>query len=97
MKGDGDEAVDHHRHPEPRPCDCRLFDSIPPAFAKAGPLDAEIVVVDNGSTDNTFQIVTQWAARSPYSVRVLSERKPGLSRAHNRALLAAQGQSLAFH
>ena len=29
------------------------LDSIPPAFAKAGPLDAEIVVVDNGSTDNT--------------------------------------------
>lgn len=72
------------------------LDSIPPAFAKAGPLDAEIVVVDNGSTDNTFQIVTQWAARSPYPVRVLSERKPGLSRAHNRALLAAQGEFLAF-
>lgn len=72
------------------------LDSIPPAFAKAGPLDAEIVVVDNGSTDNTFQIVTQWAARSPYPVRVLSERKPGLSRAHNCALLAAQGEFLAF-
>ena len=32
----------------------------------------------------------------PYPVRVPSERKPGLSRAHNRALLAAQGEFLAF-
>jgi GT2 family glycosyltransferase len=72
------------------------LDSIPPALVKAGPVDAEIVVVDNGSTDDTAQIVTQWAARSPYPVRVLSEPKPGLSRAHNRALLAAQGELLAF-
>ena len=75
-----------------RPC----LDSIAAAFAKATPLAAEIVVVDNGSTDNTFQSVTQWAASSPLPVRVLSEPKAGLSRAHNRALLAAQGELLAF-
>lgn len=72
------------------------LDSIAAAYAKAAPLDAEIVVVDNGSTDNTFQSVTQWAASSPLPVRVLSEPKAGLSRAHNRALLTAQGERLAF-
>jgi glycosyltransferase involved in cell wall biosynthesis len=72
------------------------LDSIAAGFAKAAPLAAEIVVVDNGSTDNTFQSVTQWAASSPLPARVLSEPKAGLARAHNRALLAAQGELLAF-
>jgi GT2 family glycosyltransferase len=81
-----------NRAPHLRPC----LDSIAAAFAKAAPLAAEIVVVDNASTDSTFQTVTQWATASPVPVRVLSEPKAGLSRAHNLALLAAQGELLAF-
>jgi glycosyltransferase involved in cell wall biosynthesis len=62
----------------------QCLDSIAAAIGKAAPLDAEIVLVDNGSTDSTFQTVTQWAGASPLPVRVLSEPKAGLSRAHNR-------------
>lgn len=72
------------------------LDSIAAAFDKAAPLAAEIVVVDNGSTDNTFQVVTQWAVACPYPVRLLIEPIAGLSRAHNCALRTAQGELLAF-
>ena len=70
--------------------------SIVAAFAAASPLDAEIVVVDNGSQDQTSAVIEQWARGSSYPVRLLSEPKPGLARAQNVALRAAQGEILAF-
>ena len=63
--------------------------SAPERDTKAAPPDAEIVIVDNGSTDNHLSL--QWAAASPFRVRLRSEPKAGLSRAQNRALLAAEG------
>ena len=47
--------------------------SIAAAFANAAPLDAEIVVVDNGSRDATTAVVQQWASGSPYPVRLLQD------------------------
>src|SRR5271170_355765 len=70
--------------------------SIAAAFATATPLDAEIIVVDNGSKDRTSTVVEQWASGSSFPVRLLSEPKPGLSRAQNLALRAAEGEILAF-
>jgi glycosyltransferase involved in cell wall biosynthesis len=72
------------------------LDSIAASLARAAPLDAEIIVVDNGSQDTTSAIVEQWASASPFPLRLLLEPKAGLARAHNRALQAAQGQLLAF-
>ena len=70
--------------------------SIAAAFASAAPLDAEIIVVDNGSTDDTAAVVKAWADASVVPVQVLSEPKAGLSRAQNRAIRAARGDLLAF-
>ena len=72
------------------------LDSIAAAFAKAAPLDAEIVVVDNGSRDDTSARVTQWAAAGALPVQLVAEPEAGLSRAHNAALRTAQGELLAF-
>jgi GT2 family glycosyltransferase len=72
------------------------LDSIEISLANAYPLDAEIIVVDNGSQDATSTLVEQWASGSSFPVRLLLEPKAGLSRAHNRALRAAQGELLAF-
>ena len=72
------------------------LDSIAASLAKAAPLDAEIVVVDNGSQDGTSRIVEQWATGCAFPVRLLVEPRAGLSVARNRALRAAEGELLVF-
>lgn len=81
-----------NRAPRLHPC----LDFIAVAFAKAAPLDAEIVAVNNGSTDNTAEIIDGWAGASGIAVKHLSEPRMGKARALNRALLAAQGEIMAF-
>lgn len=73
------------------------LDSIATAFARAAPLNAEIVVVDNGSTDATAEVIRGWISRNnAVSVKALIEPLPGKARALNRALRAAEGELLAF-
>jgi glycosyltransferase involved in cell wall biosynthesis len=72
------------------------LDSIAAAFAQAAPLDAEIVVVDNGSTDETSELVRAWTAAHSVPVQLLYEPRAGKGASLNRALLAARGQLLAF-
>jgi glycosyltransferase involved in cell wall biosynthesis len=73
------------------------LDSIAAAFARAAPLDAEIVIVDNGSTDTTADVIRAWIGRNDaISVKSLIEPVPGKARALNRALRAAAGEVLAF-
>jgi glycosyltransferase involved in cell wall biosynthesis len=74
----------------------KCLHSIQAAISSAAPVDAEIVVVDNGSTDDTPAVLTEWATACPVPVQLLCEPKTGLSRAQNRALRAAHGELLAF-
>jgi len=71
------------------------LDSIAAAFANAK-AEAEIVVVDNGSTDGTPSVVAAWKDAHPVPVQLLSEPRPGKACALNRALPAARGELLAF-
>jgi len=72
------------------------LESISASLAAAAAPDAEIVVVDNGSEDQTSALVEQWARRSSFPVQFLYEPKPGVSSAHNLALRTARGELLAF-
>jgi glucosyl-dolichyl phosphate glucuronosyltransferase len=54
----------------------------------------EIVVADNGSTDKTEQVLSQYSERLP--LRRVWEPQPGLSRGRNAALAAARGELLLF-
>jgi GT2 family glycosyltransferase len=74
----------------------RCLDSVVAALASAGPLDAEIVIVDNGSTDDTAERAAAWTRACTVPVQLLSEPRPGLSRAHNRAVRAARGELFVF-
>jgi GT2 family glycosyltransferase len=72
------------------------LDSIAASLANAAPIDAEIVVIDNGSRDATSKAVEQWAVGCQFPVRLAVEPRPGLSVARNRALRTAQGELLVF-
>jgi glycosyltransferase involved in cell wall biosynthesis len=72
------------------------LNSIAAAFINAGPIDAEIVVVDNGSTDDTAAVLKAWVSASGVPVKPLHEPRKGKARALNLALRAAQGEILVF-
>ena len=60
-------------------------------LARARPPAApwELIVVDNGSTDDTAAVLRRFASRLP--LRVVAEPQLGLSRARNAAVVAARG------
>jgi glucosyl-dolichyl phosphate glucuronosyltransferase len=55
----------------------------------------EILVVDNGSRDDTRSVVERWALRHPHVV-YLHEPRPGLSYARNAAIRRARSPLIAF-
>lgn len=60
----------------------------------APPRAWEIIVVDNGATDETADVIRSFVARGP--VRYASEPVQGLGRARNRGISVARGSLLAF-
>ena len=64
------------------------------AGQEMGDLRSEIIVVDNGSEDDTPAVLSEAAARLP--LIALDEPLPGKNRALNRALDVARGEWLVF-
>lgn len=60
----------------------------------AGPW--ELVVVDNGSTDDTPAVLEAFGQDCPFELRVVREPVAGLSRARNRGLANARGEIVAY-
>jgi len=58
--------------------------------------DYEVVVVDDGSTDNSVSVVEEIAERYARPVRIISQANQGAAAARNTGARAAQGQYLAF-
>ncbi|MBV8216083.1 MAG: glycosyltransferase [Verrucomicrobia bacterium] len=70
--------------------------SIAAAISKSAPGDGEIIVVDNGSTDNTTLVIQNWAATCPVPVHLLFQLSAGLSASRNYAMRVAQGDFFVF-
>lgn len=61
--------------------------------------DFELVIVDNGSTDDSFAVCQQWALAhrdDGFSIQVLSELRQGAAAARNRGLQACQTEYVYF-
>lgn len=58
--------------------------------------NTELLLVNNGSTDNTANILQDFASKTPTRIKVISEPDKGLSRARNAGLRYAQGELIAF-
>ncbi|MGY2873001.1 glycosyltransferase involved in cell wall biosynthesis [Marmoricola sp. URHA0025 HA25] len=56
----------------------------------------EVVLVDDGSTDGTPQLLASWAQRRPDLVRVLTKENGGQSTARNLGLEHARGEWVTF-
>ncbi len=64
-------------------------------FVKTSKLDAEILVVENGSHDKTLAIAQAFAEKNP-QVRVIHETLPGKGRAVLRGMREAEGKYRLF-
>lgn len=56
----------------------------------------ELVIVDNGSSDDTQGVLSAWAQGTGLDVKIAREPKPGLSAARNRGIQVARGELLVF-
>ena len=61
------------------------------AFLKTQPYEAEVLVVENGSTDRTLEVAQAYAAQHP-NVSVLHEAGRGKGLAVRRGMLEARGE-----
>jgi glycosyltransferase involved in cell wall biosynthesis len=61
------------------------------AFLKTQNYDSEIIVVENGSSDCTFDVAQEFTQRHP-TLRVIRETERGKGRAVRRGMLEARGQ-----
>lgn len=68
-----------------------------PHFAKlTSHVPWELLIVDNGSTDSTREILLDFVAAASITVRLLHEPTPGLSRARNTAWRSGAADIVAF-
>ena len=73
-----------------------VLESVAEALVEAAPLDAEIIVVDNASTDDTSEIIKTWATTSSFPVQALMQPQIGLSASRNMAIRHAKGDVFVF-
>jgi GT2 family glycosyltransferase len=70
--------------------------SVERACAVASSLNVEVVIVDNGSSDDTPDFLRQFSARTPLTLRLAHLGEPGLAGARNLAVREARGDILVF-
>lgn len=72
----------------------RTLESIDPADVVSN--NAEVIIVDNGSTDGTPELIGSLALNASYDLLTVSETARGLSRARNAGLRASRGSIVVF-
>lgn len=73
-----------------------LLASITRAAAQAPDVALEVVVVDNGSRDDTPARLAAWREEQRFAVTLVREERPGLARARNAGLAQVRGRIVAM-
>ena len=89
--------------------DCPLITIVTPNYNYAGYIEETIVsvvtqdydrvehvIVDDGSTDNSVELIRGCAARYPEKIRLITQANAGQTAAVNRALQAARGDIIGW-
>jgi glycosyltransferase involved in cell wall biosynthesis len=58
--------------------------------------DWELVICDDGSTDNTPEVIYEWQAKDPRIQYTRSDENQGISKNYNRGLRIAKGEYIAM-
>jgi glycosyltransferase involved in cell wall biosynthesis len=66
------------------------------AEASAHPSEIDLVIVDDGSSDNTRSVLAAWAECASLQVSIVELPRRGLAAARNAGMAAAKGRLLAF-
>ncbi|HYM82384.1 MAG TPA: glycosyltransferase family A protein [Candidatus Limnocylindria bacterium] len=74
----------------------QLNDALQSLLKLDEPKDWELVIVDNGSTDDTAGVIERFRSRFPHDLIAIFEPDPGLAIARNRGWLCAGGDVIAF-
>ena len=81
-------------------CTRNRADRLRQALCAIGCIDTprpwELIVVDNGSSDDTQAVLARFAHDFPRPLKVVYEREPGLGRARNRAWQTSSSDVIAF-
>ncbi len=56
----------------------------------------ELIMIDDGSTDNSVQVITSWCQRYPKSIKLICKENAGPSAARNAGLEIARGKYVIF-
>ncbi|WP_277970781.1 glycosyltransferase family 2 protein [Sphingomonas echinoides] len=72
------------------------LESVERAAAFAGGTSVEIILVDNGSVDDTPERLAEWQGRQAFPVRLVDEPHAGLARARNAGLAVCNGRIVAM-
>lgn len=72
------------------------LDSIEQSIQKAGNVNAEIIVVNNRSNDNTHDVLEAWVKNCSVPTYNLTEETPGVQATRNCGLRKSQGKIIVF-
>jgi GT2 family glycosyltransferase len=74
----------------------RCLESLSQTMLNNSNILLELIVVNNGSTDHTRDVISSWARSAPCPVGLIDEPRPGLGVARNSGVRCANGKLIAF-